>query len=110
METSQNNFSDRLTAIVEKFNKNLTDKEKNEYQLTTLQDLQVAIDKIQRQHASSRTLQGMRRLQTFLKSMEKYEEVIKIVANTSTILAFVWVGMKKVQTTLQLTISTCRAQ
>jgi transcriptional/translational regulatory protein YebC/TACO1 len=91
MSSDTLNQPDLFVSVVEAFKNDLTDEEKDKFKTTTLQDLHIEIENIQRNHASKRKLQGMRRLQRFLEAMNDYDKVISVFTNTSTILAFVWV-------------------
>jgi len=77
--------------VMEKFKASLTDKEKTEFKVTTLRDLHITIESIQKRQATDRRLQGMQRLELFLEGMNEYDKVIQIFVNSSQILAFVWV-------------------
>lgn len=76
---------------MEKFKASLTDKEKTQFKVTTLHDLHIAIESIQKRQATDRRLQGMQRLELFLEGMKEYDKVIQVFLNSSQILAFVWV-------------------
>jgi hypothetical protein len=76
---------------VERFRTTLSDKEKREFGATTLSDLHVAIEKIQKRQASEKKLQSMRRLERFLEGMKEYDKVISVFLNSSQVLAYVWV-------------------
>jgi PAS domain-containing protein len=75
-----------------RFKANLTERERTDFQSTTLNDLHVAIQGIQDRQALERRLQGMQRLERFLEAMKEYDKVIRIFVNSSEILAFVWVS------------------
>ncbi|KAF1956409.1 hypothetical protein CC80DRAFT_446319 [Byssothecium circinans] len=79
---------------LERFKKSLSPKEKKQFGTTTFDDLQLAADEIQKQHASTKKMQSMRRLEGFLEAMKEYDKVIQVFVNTSEVLAFVWGPMK----------------
>jgi hypothetical protein len=72
---------------VDKFKKNLTPEDQNEFKYTTLEDLQRDILNIQNKHRN----RNMMRLKVFLEGMEQYGRVVEVFLNTSAILCFVWV-------------------
>src|SRR2546429_8293784 len=90
-----------FSLALEKFKADLSDKEKVDFQFTTLYDLHVAIEKIQKKQASERRLKGMNRLERFLEAMTQYDKVIQVFVNSSRILAFVWVCSSLVRNVLQ---------
>ena len=87
-------FQTPFQLVLEKFKASLTDSEKSQFQLTTLHDLHVAIEEIQRKQASEKRLQGMQRLEVFLEGMKEYDKVIQVFVNSTQILAFIWVSGK----------------
>ena len=78
--------------VVENFKASLTDKEKAQFAVTSLHDLHLAIESIQKKQASEKRLRGMHRLEAFLEGMKEYDKVIQVFVNTSSLLAFVWVN------------------
>jgi phenylalanine-4-hydroxylase len=84
-----------FASAADKFKNSLSDKEKAEFQTTTLHSLQIAIDRIQKKQASEERLQGLRRLGAFLEGMKEYDKVISVFLNTTPFMAFVWVRPKK---------------
>lgn len=69
----------------------LSPEEQADFQFSTLDDLQVAINKIQENQLKKQHLQGLIKIKPFLESMEQYGKVIEVFLNTTNILAFVWV-------------------
>jgi hypothetical protein len=76
---------------LQKFKASLSDKERNEFMVTTLDDLKVAIETIQQKQRSERKLRAMSKLGRFLEGMQEYDKIVAVFLNTSEILAFVWV-------------------
>lgn len=89
--------------VLERFKASLTDKEKSQFGATTLHDLHIAIETIQKQQASEKRLQGMHRLEVFLEGMKEYDKVIQVFLNSGMMLAFVWVRWLAILSSLQLT-------
>jgi hypothetical protein len=77
---------------LERFKIGLNTHEKEDFALTTLDDVHDTIDKIQRMYGSERKMQNMARLQGFLEGMEQYGTLIEVFLNVSVFVAFVWVG------------------
>ncbi|QDS77800.1 hypothetical protein FKW77_005655 [Venturia effusa] len=77
-----------------KTNSKLSASELDSMKTTTLLDLKTTIESIQQKRKHSKQSMFMKRLDTFLKSMEQYGHVIGVFVNTSDILAFVWGPMK----------------
>ncbi|KAH4922495.1 hypothetical protein HBI23_095700 [Parastagonospora nodorum] len=79
---------------LQKFKASLSDREKREFSVTTLQDLKIAIETIQQKQRSERKLRAMSKLGRFLEGMQEYDKIVAVFLNTSEILAFVWGPMK----------------
>jgi hypothetical protein len=77
---------------LERFKIGLNAREKQDFALTTLDDVHDTTDKIQRVHGSERKMQNMARLQGFLEGMEQYGTLIEVFLNVSVFVAFVWVS------------------
>jgi hypothetical protein len=80
---------------LERFKIGLSDHEKEDFELTTLDEVHDAIDSIQRVHGSQRKMQNMARLQGFLEGMEQYGNLIEVFLNVSMFVAFVWVSSER---------------
>ncbi|EMD96161.1 hypothetical protein COCC4DRAFT_55683 [Bipolaris maydis ATCC 48331] len=78
--------------VLEKFKSGLSEKEKQEFATSTLDDVHIAIEKIQRKQQSEKRLRAMNKLELFLEGMKEYEKVVAVFLNTSEILAFVWIA------------------
>ena len=81
-----------FSLALERFKAKLTEKEKDEIQGTTLDDLKVELNKVQQRHNSKRKQVGMKRLEKFLEAMRQYDQVVTVFLNTSAVVAFIWVG------------------
>ena len=69
----------------------LSQKEIQDFQFASLDELRTAMDDIQQQQVRRGSLQCLVRIQPFLLAMEQYGKVVEVFLNTSNILAFVWV-------------------
>ncbi|CAG9975887.1 unnamed protein product [Clonostachys byssicola] len=82
--------------IVESFKANaeLTPKERDNFQFSSLNDVLSTLRSIQEKQSKTKRLVFMRRIDPFLKTMVEYGKVIEVFVNTSEILAFVWGPIK----------------
>ena len=80
-----------FSLALERFKAKLTEKEKDAFQGTTLDDLKVELNKVQQRHCSKRQEVGMKRLEKFLEAMNQYDKVVAVFLNTSAVVAFIWV-------------------
>jgi len=78
-------------VALDKFKKELRPKHRTAFQKTTLDDLLVEIDKIQKDQHSTRRLQAIGRLKPTLEALNQLGKVVETFVNTSEIVAFVWV-------------------
>jgi hypothetical protein len=76
------------------FTNTLTKEQKDDFEFSTLEDLQDAINTIQRKQASEKKLRNLTRLRSFLETMEQYGKVIEVFVNTSSFIAFIWVHIQ----------------
>jgi hypothetical protein len=77
---------------LERFKISLNEREKEDFKLTTLEEVEDVICKIQAEHVSERRMQNMTRIQGFLEGMEQFGNVVEIFLNASVFVAFVWVN------------------
>jgi hypothetical protein len=75
------------------FTNYLTNEQKDDFELSTLEDLQAEIDAIQKKQASEKKMRNLTRLRCYLEAMEEYGKVIEVFLNTSNFIAFVWVWL-----------------
>ena len=92
MMESQGTPSTIFHRSLDRFKISLTDREKEDFELTSLDEVHSVVLQIQKEHASERKMQNMARIQAFLEGMEQYGNVIEIFLNVSVFVAFVWVG------------------
>jgi hypothetical protein len=81
-----------FNQALSKFKLSLTPTEVNDFQFTSLQDVERTIVDIQRKQAATKTLRNINRLRPFITAMEQYGKVIEIFVNVSSFVAFVWVS------------------
>ncbi|KAJ5563904.1 hypothetical protein N7513_000146 [Penicillium frequentans] len=71
------------------FKKDLTKRDKENFKITTFQDLQKSIDDLQKTHQSTRRIQDLSRLGVFLEAIEQYTKVVEPFCNSNEIVAFI---------------------
>lgn len=86
-----------ISAAFEKFKRSISEEDADTFASTELRDVRAAareIDNIQRKRESS---QNMRRIDPFLRGIEKYSKVIEVLCNGTPFLPYVWVSTPTVQ-------------
>ena len=76
------------------FKKRLTEEEKQDFQITTLNDVKLALKQIQDDRERSKSMVHFDRIRGFLEAMEQFSRVIEVFLNTSSILCFIWGPLK----------------
>jgi len=79
--------------VLEKFKGELKKKDKDNFKMTTIEDLQQAIGQLQKKQLTDRRIQNMTRLKRFVEAIEQYGKVVEIFCNSSEFVAFVWVSL-----------------
>jgi hypothetical protein len=79
---------------LDRFKVGLSDREKEDFELTSLDEVHDVVLEIQKEHASERRMQNMKRIESFLEGMEQYGSVIDGFLNASLFIAFVWVSSR----------------
>jgi len=69
----------------------LTDDQKEDFKLTTLDDLQNTVLDIQERKAASKTMRYVARMRPFLEAMDQFGKVVEVFLNASQFLAYIWV-------------------
>lgn len=80
--------------VLVKFKKRLTREEEEDFKFTSLENVVVAINAIQRKQGERRELMNLPRIKRFIEAMGQYEKIIEVFLNTSDILCFIWGPMK----------------
>jgi hypothetical protein len=81
-------------VILEDFKKNLTPKERQDFQFVTLNDVRETTLRIQRDQEHLKTMMNMARLESFLEAMNQFGKVVDVFANANVFVAFVWGPLK----------------
>ncbi|KAE8449029.1 hypothetical protein EG329_008617 [Mollisiaceae sp. DMI_Dod_QoI] len=79
---------------LDRFKIGLTDREREDFELTSLDEVHTVVLEIQNEQASERKMQDMTRRQSFLEGMEQYSNVIEVFLDVSMFVAFVWGPVK----------------
>lgn len=87
-------LEDSFRISLTKFKKDLTQKEQDDFQITSLEDVRHEIGRIQNEQARRKEMLNMTRIQSFLEAMEQFGKVIEVFVNTSEFVAFVWGPLK----------------
>ncbi|RYP71616.1 hypothetical protein DL769_004656 [Monosporascus sp. CRB-8-3] len=80
------NFENALA----KFRASLTEKQRRDFTLCTLNDVRIAIDEIQVRLGSQRRLRSMKRIAKFIEAMTQLGQVVEVFLNVENAVAFVW--------------------
>ncbi|RYP66506.1 hypothetical protein DL770_008790 [Monosporascus sp. CRB-9-2] len=88
-----------------KFRASLTEKQRRDFALCTLKEVQIAIDEIQVRLGSERRLRSMNRIAKFIEAMTQLGQVVEIFLNVENAVAFVWAASTWVET-LELLLDT----
>lgn len=90
-----------FSKALETFRDGLTKKQQAEFSTITSQDVELEVERIQRQYGPTKKLRHMRRISKFLEAMKQLEQVISVFLNVSSAVAFIWVSLRL------LPLSTC---
>lgn len=87
-------LEDGFKQVMLDFKKRLRPEEEAQFEFTTLNELEKAVNNIQERQRKSKTAQNLNRIKPFLQAMAQYKDIIEVFLNTSTMLCFVWGPMK----------------
>ncbi|KAI9858937.1 MAG: hypothetical protein M1813_007239 [Trichoglossum hirsutum] len=86
--------NDSFERTLRSFKTRLTQKEREDFQFATLEDVRKVIARIQNEQEGTKAMMNMSRIQSFLEAMEQFGKVIEVFLNASSLVAFVWGPMK----------------
>ncbi|KAH8587407.1 hypothetical protein B0O99DRAFT_733524 [Bisporella sp. PMI_857] len=72
----------------------VTTTDANAFQSTTLEDVWKAAEEIQEEQRRRKSVRNMRRIEPFLKGLEKYSKSIEILCNGTPYLPWIWAPIK----------------
>jgi hypothetical protein len=91
MATSKSAPSLCFQRALEKFNNEIPEKQREEFNNCTLQDVYNAIKAIQTTDGPRRKMRNMNRLKAFLEAMNQLGKVIEQFLNANQFIGYVWV-------------------
>ena len=100
--SSAQSLSVSFQRALEKCNKNLSPRQRQEFQAATLEDLIQEVKKIQERRGSQRELRSMARLQRFIEAMKQYGELVNVFLNSTPFLGYIWVCRMLIYTKVSL--------
>lgn len=74
-----------------RFKGHLSPEQREEFSITSLEDVQKTIARIQDAQGSERRMRNLTRIKGFVEAMEQYGRVVEVFLNVSEIIAFIWV-------------------
>ena len=83
-ETAFNSLKDSVSA-----------KDAAAFQSTTLEEVWKAAEEIQLAQRQRKSLRNVRRVEPFLKCLEKYSKVIEVLCNGTPYLPYIWVSINR---------------
>jgi hypothetical protein len=84
-----------IATIDQSFDKlraSLSIKHRHEFSSTVLQDVWNEVQRIESVQRKRQSAQNLRRIEPFLRGLEKYSKVIEVLCNGTPYLPFVWVS------------------
>jgi hypothetical protein len=87
-------IQDSFQTALATFKAQLNSKEREELQFSTLEDVRLAIARIQAEQGSQKSLMNLARLESFLEAMNQFGNVIEVFLNASNFVCFIWGPMK----------------
>ena len=87
------NYSAFQRALA-RFKGHLSTEQQEEFSITSLEDVQETIARIQDAQGSEGRMRNLTRIKGFVEAMEEYGKVVEVFLNVSDIIAFVWVSRK----------------
>ena len=92
VQLSRTALTSSFQRAVDKFEKNLTPKQKLEFPTCTLESVRQDVITIQERRGNQKTMRNMARIQKFLEAMDQYGRVVDALLNSTPFLGYIWVG------------------
>lgn len=86
-----------ISAAFAKFKHSISEEDADRFSSTELRDVRAAVREIDDIHRKRESSQNMRRIEPFLRGIEKYSKVIEVLCNGTPFLPYVWVSTSTVQ-------------
>jgi hypothetical protein len=77
---------------IEKFRERLSDEQKEDFSLSSMQDVVRSIQEVQDRLGPEKRLRSFARIRKFLEGMKQIEELVTVFLNVHEVVAFVWVS------------------
>lgn len=81
-------------SAVSRFKAGLTEKQRQDFCICSLQDITVAVKDIENRLSSQRRQRNMNRITKFLEAMTQLSKVVEVFLNVDSTVAFVWAPIK----------------
>ena len=85
---------DDFKSVLKRFKNHLTQKELDDFQCTSLQDVYRLIGKLQAEQRTEKRMMNLKRMKGFLEGMNELGKVINVFSNSSALVAAVWGPVK----------------
>lgn len=85
---------DPFRTLLSNFKKRLTQRELDDFQFTSLEDVRLEIARIQAEQEIRKEMINMPRIESFLEAIDQFGKVIEVFLNTSEFVAFIWGPVK----------------
>ena len=89
------NSSDSFRKSLAKFRAKLSEEQKQQFSLSSIGDVELAIQQIQERIGPEKKLRNFTRIRKFLEAMKQVEELVKVFLNVHEVVAFIWVRLPK---------------
>lgn len=86
--------TDAFETVLNNFKQNLNQKQIQNFQFVTLNDVRETALRIQHQQEQTKTMMNMTRIESFVEAMDQFGKVIEVFLNASGFVAFIWGPMK----------------
>jgi hypothetical protein len=79
-------------TAISRLKETISSSDATAFQSTTIEDVWKAAETIQEGQRQRKSLRNMRRIEPFLKALEKYSKTIEVVCNGTPYLPWIWVS------------------
>lgn len=81
-----------ISDAFEKLRRTISAEDAHEFASTNLKDVWKAVQDIQNLQRKRQSVQNLRRIEPFLRGLEKYSKVIEVLCNGTPFMPYAWVG------------------
>ena len=93
-QTVPSRVEENFQECLRKFKTRLSKKERDQFEVTTLQELRVSLLQIQKKQATNSQSMNLPRIVRFLDAFKQFGQIVEVFLNTSEFVAFIWGPMK----------------